>query len=262
MKTRFLLAALLISISAVCQEKVHTMFVEGRNWRYEHLEPDGQRGSDGSEGYTKYDYVLKVGGDVLFDGRQCKEVISDFKGETLLYAYGYEEDGLVMLYALFNEPAFYAPFPTGQWVTLYDFNVQKDSHCQMGAFLCSDMIACEVGQVEDSQHISHGYISFSDARQPSWPKRYAVEAIGSPFGLFEFTNLITDGSNSRFVGCYDGDICLFSAKDLSLSMNLSAICPIVEHKDVFDLSGRKLERVPQRGIYIKNGKRFINTTVQ
>lgn len=257
MKKALLFLLLLISMSAVSQEKVHAIFVEGRNWRYEHLKPDGQRESDGSEGYIKYDYVLKVGNDVLFDGHQCKEIICDFKDETSLYAYGYEEDGCVMLYALFNEPAFYAPFPTGEWVTLYDFNVQKDSHCQMGAFLCSDMIVCEVGQVEDSQHISHGYISFSDAHNPSWPKRYVVEAIGSPFGLFEFTNLIADGSGSRFIGCYDGDTCLFSAEDFSLTMNISAIPRLVEKDVLHDLSGCKLQQKPSKGIYIKDGKKVL-----
>ena len=199
----------------------YSMFADGRNWRYEYLEPDGQSIDGKNEGYIKYDFAFKVGDDVLFDGHRCKEILTEGMNGmegidgTSPFAYGYEEGGCVMLYALNNIPAFYAPFPTGQWVTLYDFNVQKDSHSQMGAFLCSDMIVSEVGMTEDVYHRNHLYIGLSDARNSAWPKRYAIEGIGSSFGLFEFENIIDNGSGSRFVGCYDGDVCIFTADDFN-----------------------------------------------
>ena len=194
------------------------MFPDGRNWRYEYLKPDGLLLDGKNESYIKCDFAFKVGDDVLFDGHQCKELLiegMDVIDGTSLYAYGYEEGGCVMLYALDNIPAFYAPFPTGQWVTLYDFNVQKDSHCQMGAFSCSDMIVREMGLIEDVYHRNHRYIGLNDVRIPTWPMRYAIEGIGSPFGLFEFENIITNGSGTRFIGCFDGDVCVFSAEDLN-----------------------------------------------
>ena len=215
----------MLASTAMGQNGDNSMFAEGRNWRYEYLKPDGQSIDGKNEGYIKYDFAFKVGNDVLFDGHQCKEIFTegmdgmDGIDGTSPYAYGYEEGGRVMLYAQNNIPAFYAPFPTGQWVTLYDFNVQKDSHCQMGAFSCSDMIVSEMGLIDDVYHRSHRYIGLSDARNSAWPKRYAIEGIGSPFGLFEFDNLITNGAGSRFVGCYDGDVCIFTADDFNVLTN-------------------------------------------
>ncbi|MBO7466950.1 MAG: hypothetical protein J6T94_04620 [Bacteroidaceae bacterium] len=237
--------------------KAQKMFAEGRNWRYEHLEPDNQREEDGKEGYVKSDFVLKVGDNVSFDGHNCREIISDGMDGRELYAYGYEENGKVMLYALIDNPAFYAPFPMEQWVTLYDFNVQKGSHCQMGAFVCNDMIVSEVGQTEDRNHESHRFLALSDARIPAWPKRYAVDGVGSSFGLFEFANLIDDGSYSRFVGCYDGESCLFSAEDFkALSTDIGTADTIMDKTIFYDLQGSPVT-TPTQGIYIQNGKKVL-----
>lgn len=249
---------LLLSIAAMGQNGDYFMFTDGRNWRYEYLEPDEQKQGGGKKGYIKYDFVLKVGDDAVFDGHQCKEILSDGIDGMSLYAYGYEEGGCVILYALASIPAFFAPFPTGQWVTLYDFNVQKDSHCQMGAFCCDNMIVNEIGLMEDANHRKRRYMSLSDAKNMAWPKRYAVEGIGSSFGLFEFTNSITDGSGSRFVGCYDDDVCIFSAEDFnSLSLGIHAVQTLMRNYAVFDLQGRRLNAKPSKGLYIQNGKKYV-----
>ena len=249
---------LLFSVAALGQNGDYFMFADGRNWRYEYLKLDEQAQSGGSEDYIKYDFVLKVGDNVLFDGHQCKEILSDGMDGTSLYAYGYEEGGCVMLFAIASIPAFFAPFPTSQWVTLYDFNVQKDCHCHMGAFCCDDMIVNEMGLMEDANHKKRRYISLNDAKIPAWPKRYAVEGIGSSFGLFEFTNSITDGSASRFVGCYDGDVCIFSAEDFNtLSMSISVVQMVTGNNEVHDLQGRRIQGKPQKGVYIQDGKKYL-----
>ena len=245
----------LMSMTAAGQKKEDLIFAEGRSWRYEHIMPD--RNGNGVEKTTQ-DYILKVGSDVSFDGRQCKEIISEGAEGTFLYGYGYEQDGCVMLYALFNEPAFYAPFPTEQWVKLYDFNVKEGDHCQMGAFVCTDMIVSEIGWTEDLLHSRHHYIGLSDARIPTWPTRYAVDGVGSSFGLYEFQNIIDNGSGSRFVGCYDGDKCIFSVDDfLSLSTCTGVVKAVTEVGDLYDLHGRRLATPPAKGVYIENGRKKI-----
>ncbi|MBO4590845.1 MAG: hypothetical protein J5698_07745 [Bacteroidaceae bacterium] len=233
-----LFTCLLCATFAFAQNTYKSVLADGRNWRYEHLKPDNQRQEDGKEGYIKSDFVLKVGDNVSFDGHNCKEIISDGMDDRELYAYGYEENGKVMLYALIDNPAFYALFPMEQWVTLYDFNVQKGSHCQMGAFVCNDMIVSEVGQTEDRNHESHRFFALSDARNPAWPKRYVVDGVGSSFGLFEFENLIEDGSSSRFVGCYDGETCLFSAEDFKTLSTDIGTDPSVEEDIPYEFVSR------------------------
>ena len=213
-----------------------SMLCDGRSWKYEYSKTDWQslteeqilNGDYLNMERVTYSYWLRVEGDELFDGRQCKKIVYDGYNGTGLYGYGYEEDGRVMVYVLLNEPAFYAPFPTKQWVMLYDFNAAKDSHCNMGAFGSRDLIVSVEGtlKVDDTDK---RYIGLSDAQHPTWPLRYAVDGIGCPSGLYEFENIITDGSSSRFVGCYDGDVCIFSAEDFKALTTPTDDClPFVE----------------------------------
>ena len=254
----FFLFFLLVS-SAICQDNITSMFVDGRSWRYEHLKPDWQSTTeyqdlnDESNGYISTNYVLKVEGDAQFDGHQCKKIICDGLDGISLYAYGYEEGEKVMLYAFFNEPAFYAPFPTEQWVTLYDFSTPKDSHCQMGAFWCNDMIVSGEGMIYVDGTACR-YIGLSDAKIPAWPVRYAVQGVGSSFGLYEFENTISDGSSSRFIGCYDDETCLFSADDFkSLTTGICIVETTIDYHDVYSPSGRHLS-TPSKGLNIIRDK--------
>jgi hypothetical protein len=185
-----------------------SMLCDGRSWKYEYSKTDWQslteeqilNGDYFNMERVTYSYWLRVEGDELFDGRQCKKIVYDGYNGTGLYGYGYEEDGRVMVYALLNEPAFYAPFPTKQWVMLYDFNAAKDSHCNMGAFGSRDLIVSVEGTLKVGD-TDKRYIGLSDTQHPTWPLRYAVDGIGCPSGLYEFENIITDGSSSCFVGC-------------------------------------------------------------
>ena len=194
-------------------EEGNSMFVDGRNWRYEHLKPYWEDVTYLPTGYITSKYVLKVDGDTIFDGRPCKRLIWDTPEGATLYGYGYEEYGKVMLYAIINDPPFWAPFPIEQWVTLYDFTVSKGSECHMDAFF-KDKIVREEGTVENDGTVRR-YIGLGDVNIPTWPIVYAVEGIGSSFGLFEFTDLIDDASSSRFIGCYNEDTCLYSAEDFT-----------------------------------------------
>lgn len=245
------------------------MFVEGRSWRYEHLKPSFPDTEGQPPGYSSYEFVLRVEGEDFFDGRQCKKIVCEGQHEkivcgqyeTSLYGYGYEDGDKVMLYALFNDYAFYAPFPTEQWVTLYDFGVAKDNHCQMGAFLCNDMIVSDVGTV-GIEGVAHRYWVFRDAGFPTWPVWYAVEGIGSSYGLFEFDNLITDGSGSRYLGCYDGEELLFSVDDFadltpSDVININFEVGYKNKSNYYDLQGRQLKSLPSKGVYIQNGKKVV-----
>ena len=244
---------MLLPIAAM-GDSAFTMFVEGRSWRYEYYKPRGGL----NEGYDVYSFELKVGKEVLFGDYQCKEILANGMEGSSLYAYGYENEGRVMIYALISIPAFCASFPTEQWVKLYDFNVKEGDHCQMGAFVCTDMIVSEIGWTEDLLHSRHQYIGLSDARIPTWPTRYAVDGVGSSYGLYEFQNIIDNGSGSRFVGCYDGDKCIFSADDfLSLSTCTGVVKAVTEVGDLYDLHGRRLATPPAKGVYIENGRKKI-----
>lgn len=263
--TFFILLSLTV-LNAMGQNDFLPMLVDGHSWRYEHLTPNNenmareQTLNSESTKYAVQNFMLKVEGDAEFDGNQCKKIIFEGPDVNLLYAYGYEEDGKVMLYALSYDStpdalfAFYAPFPTGQWVTLYDFNADKDSHCEMAAFKGREMIVSEKG-THDVNGVSHDYIGLRIASYPSWPLYYALEGIGSSFGLYEFTNLITDGSGSRFVGYYDGETCLFSINDFNSLATGISITPSATKKDTnrqsiyYSISGLQLPAL-QRGINI------------
>ena len=199
-----------------------SILCDGRSWKYEYSETDWEslteeqklNGDYQSLGRVTYNYWLRVEGNELFDGRQCKKIVYDGFNGTGLYGYGYEDDGRVMVYALKDEPAFCAQFPMEQWVMLYDFNVAKDSHCDMGAFWTRDLIVSVEGTVKVGD-VDKRFIGLSDAQHPTWPLRYAVDGVGCSSGLYDFENIIDNGSSSRFVGCYDGDVCIFSAENFN-----------------------------------------------
>ena len=244
-RTLLFIACVLTSLTVFplpeAQDNSEHLLCDGRSWKYEHSETDWQslteeqimNGDYHSLGRITNSYLLRVDGNELFDGRQCKKIIYDGFNGTGLYGYGYEEDGRVMVYALEDEPAFWAPFPTEQWVMLYDFNVAKDSHCDMGAFWHRDLIVSVEGTVKVGG-TDKRFVGLSNAQHPTWPLRYVVDGIGCSSGLYEFENIINDGSSSRFVGCYDGDVCIFSAEDFkALTTPKDAYRPFIEDGKVW-----------------------------
>ena len=251
------------------QDFQNRMFVEGRSWKYEYRVPDYEHMTEeqmqnGTYGWLSQEYVLRVEGDTVADGRSCHKIMASGPWGKYLYAIGYDEGDRVMLCAQREEPAFWAPFPQNQWVMLYDFGVSKASTSSMKAFVKDNVTVTGEGSVWVAGN-SCRYLILERAQDKSWVN-YAVEGVGCSKGLFEFENIITNGSSSTFVGCYDGKNCIFTSKDfekLSTKSSVVNSLKMSENHNVFDLQGRQLpdsewsnSRMP-KGIYIQNGRKVV-----
>ena len=263
MKLFTTLLLLLLPLAMKGQDAHSRMFKEGRSWKFEYLVPDDEHMTEeqhlsGTYDWLHYDYVLYVAGDTVADGRSCRKIMSGgFRG-TCLYALGSEENGRVEICLKEEEPAFYAPFPIGEWVTLYDFGATKGDHSQMAAFPGGDVTVVGEGVVQAGDAPCR-FLALSRTDWPSW-QSYAVEGIGCPNGLYTFENIITNGSSSSFVGCYDGETCIFSHEDFDkLTTVVSSVAELRISIDnpVYDLQGRRLASPPVKGIYIQDSRKMI-----
>lgn len=266
MKRIVAMLLLLLPMMLMAQNTPSRMFVDGRSWKYSYHVPDDgyitdEQAYSGTHDWLHYDYELYVDGDSVVDGRPCRKIMAKGFSGTCLYALGAEEDGRVELRLEEFEPAFYAPFALKEWVTLYDFGANKGDQCHMAAYIGGEVTVEDEG-VAQTGGTSHRFMVLGRPGDAQW-RSYAVEGIGCPLGLYMFENIISNGSASSFVGCFDNGSCIFSKEDFD---NLT-FRPVVGVEAVvgsfnspssqsFDLQGRRLDHRHAKGIYIKNRKKM------
>ena len=243
------------------------MVVEGRKWNVVTINPAYP--SEATNGYydvlgrrgkvwDRFTYVLE--GDTIIGGVTYKRLLLDGK-----YVCGLrEEDGRVYKRGNNSEGL------------LYDFNAQpgdifKNDECswmQVGQVRqvsvkgqnrrCLDMYyySC-IGDPEEGEElvVIGGY----------YVADYWIEGIGCtgyPHNLFWFDII---GNYPLLVSVYDGDKCIFdieefgsivatSVRDIPKATNERNISP---DAPIYDLQGRRLSAMPQKGVYIQNGKKKL-----
>ncbi len=253
----------LLSLLAIVS-KVHCsrpMFVEGRMWKYVYRE--AVYNSNGQESWNNVDYSLSVCGDTLVNSCNCKKIYCDCRGERQLYGLAYEEDGKAFLCHLNIDEAFYPFVKENQWYELYDFNAKAGSKTT----LISNYTICGYGitTIRDSEwNYIDAAITIDNGNMVH--HRYIVEGIGCDRGLFDFENIIDNGSASEYLGCYEGNECVFSREDFHNMLPVStAILPLPQKANwdqpfneplLYDLQGRLMDK-PKKGVYIKDGKKHV-----
>lgn len=95
--------------------------------------------------------------------------------------------------------------------------------------------------------------------EPIW-----VEGVGHIGGPFVSTmSVLNDGRSYKLLSCYEDGKCIFTQKDFRSEPGVDRIedlSPALSKGEgaVFDLQGRRLNAVPAKGLYIKNGKKFVS----
>ena len=93
-----------------------------------------------------------------------------------------------------------------------------------------------------------------------------IEGIGGDCGIYNSV-LWSNGNlaglfdpTAELLTCYDGDVCIYNRDDVSDKTN-SIISRKLFHSQgegaIFDLQGRRLSRIPEKGMYIKDGKKYV-----
>lgn len=85
-----------------------------------------------------------------------------------------------------------------------------------------------------------------------------IEGIGSltyaVSGVMQF--FATGGADFKLTKCTDGDVVLFEGKGFETSIH-SMGSPQLSLGALYDLSGRKVQGTPPKGVYIQNGKKHV-----
>jgi len=219
------------------------MFVsEGKQWCFEIIFPS----------VKKYSYV--VHGDTVISNHPCKKVYLD--GDNY-YAAIYESDGKV----------FQFPNRCVNSSMLYDFNIKMgDSiHYDNGSVVIVssiDSVWCD-GVMQPVRVYTLKYMGEDGEEygQGRWAE--GVGALDSD--LFQPLGFLMVGNYSLFNSCtQDGEYVFYTYKDgyeeymrmLGVNHNMT-LFPQQEESTIYDLLGRSVQTQRRGGLYIQNGKKFI-----
>lgn len=87
-----------------------------------------------------------------------------------------------------------------------------------------------------------------------------VEGIGSArYGILGTFGFLMTGSHPRLIRCMQDEQLLYETDDFSAITGLSSPkqTTSIHSSSVYDLQGRRLQGVPQRGLYVKDGKKHV-----
>ena len=243
---------------------------EGKMWRVAYISP---RNDDLTYPVDHEYYLMK--GDTIVAGKTWKKVYhTSFSKFDFLVR---EE----------NKRVYYAPYP-GREELMYDFNVAVGdtvAYRDIREFYDGDTAenyerqcrnwdsVAVVATNEVIENTGHAYRSYNLYREWTYnyddPEDYNksveigyareawIECLGSTGNAFEHAITTTWLIGSRrhvLEECSVGDEILYH-HDLS-----GITAPKLDATDkaaIYDLSGRRLQAIPQRGVYIVNGKKYV-----
>lgn len=200
----------LLPVLSEAQTNSRPMFVDGRTWKYVLKKPVYEPTEDYQTYQTTWKdfaYSWMVDGDSLVDGKKCKKIYCDSPEGHHLYGLGYEDGRKASICHLRIDPAFYPFVAEGEWHEVYDFNASVGSTTS----LLNNYAVKSIGTAS-IENLDWNYIDavFEIPGENVEMHRYIVEGVGCDRGLFDFENIVNNGSVSKYVGCYDGDECIFT----------------------------------------------------
>ena len=90
-----------------------------------------------------------------------------------------------------------------------------------------------------------------------------IEGIGHPEGpTRRWGDALNDGSRHTLLSCYEDGKCIFTKNDFYSAPGTDHIKNLTPANykgegSIFDLQGRRLSRIPEKGMYIKDGKKYV-----
>ncbi len=244
-----------------------TMLSEGREWIYEELLPDyesmtEEQINNGEVPYTTSFHSLLVGKTVLFEGKECHEILHRKDDAEQLFGYAYEEGGKIFFYPLYADDVegFSQPisYKKNEWQLLYDFSATLGVSSEMVWLWCSFCLA-------DKDIISVDGYQYTRQIWKSKDNHISliVEGIGCETGFLYIENITNNGASTQFVECRDKGRRIFTNEDFNATSGISDFRATSGNtntvsSDYYDLQGRRLSGQPQRGgVYIQNGKKIL-----
>jgi hypothetical protein len=242
------------------------MLTEGREWIYKELLPDYESMTEeqirnGVVPYTASFHSLLVGKTVMFENKECHEILHRKDEESTLFGYAYEEGCKIFFYALFADDVegFSQPinYIKNQWQVLYDFSATVGMASEM-VWLWSGFSLADIGiiSVNGCQYTRQVWKSEDNGIY------LIVEGIGSETGFLYIENITTNGASTQFVECRDKGQRIFTCEDFNATSGINdfrATSGLTNAKssEYYDLQGRRLAAPPAKGVYIQDGRKVL-----
>lgn len=206
---------LFLLVLMVCMPQIimaDNYLIDGRTWIYEKFSL-----SDSVEKKIE-EFSITVGGDTLFENRWCKNLVYSDGGKTILAGVAYEtEDGKVNIYNTLQMDNAY--FLHEGWMCTHDFGLHEGDKVP---FVYGDeetpYIVGRIDSIDVKGEIRKRWNAVVE-ESDSCATFSVVEGIGnSKYGIYAFCSLERDRYPLySFVSCYQGNRCIFEAKDFNLS---------------------------------------------
>ena len=262
------------------QHTYRPLVVDGKDWvsvylratETIHFENGEIVGSDRTEDYGEMHEVLQ--GDTVIDGLSYKKVQTTTPYSSYSDFALREEDRKVYAYVFYFKKEF----------LLYDFNAEVGDVVMAGMLGGESKKCTVVGKKEielQGEPFNFYSVEVTEYGNSSY-RSYWVEGIGSPMGIkFESDYMpvphhpnegeITDPETytGPYITTYDSDLfdyCKLGDSVLGTRDEIWAyttgIHPAVVNSSsipntYYDLSGRRVKGVPQKGVYIQNGRKVV-----
>ena len=261
------------------QHAYRPLVVDGKDWvsvylrqtDIIHIEEGKIMGGDRTEDYGEMHEVLE--GDTVINGYTYKKVQTTTPYRSYCSYALREEDRKVYVYV----------FNFNQEFLLYDFNAEVGDVVMAGmqGDRSKKCTIVEKREVELQGETFNFYAVEVTEYVNSSYRSYWVEGIGSPLGIqFEpdyapiphsneaeiedpetYTGpYITTLDSNLFDYCMEGDKLLGTREEiwaLFTGIQPAAATKYVPSNDIYDLSGRRVQGTPKKGVYIQNGKAVV-----
>ena len=242
------------------------MLTEGREWIYKESLPDYESMTEeqiknGEVPYTTSFHSLLVGRTVMFEGKECHEILHRKDEDRTLFGYAYEEGNKVFFYALYADDmeGFSQPinYKKDEWQLLYDFSATLGVSSEMvwlwSGFCLADK---DIISVNGCQYTRQIWKSEDNSIN------LIVEGIGSETGFLYIENITTNGASTQFVECRDKGRRIFTNEDFNTTSGINDFRATsgktnTNRSECYDLQGRRLNGKPSKGVYIENGRKKI-----
>lgn len=229
-----------VGLTASSQESYLPMLKDGRVWKCMEV----YLGGFGEDGEEKNDTVIReyrIDGTSVIDGRICHNLCLGSK----VIGHYYEEG-----------PQVYRYF-SGNWELVFDFSLtlgQSIPYAE-GTMKVKSVSALNV-KGTDRRFLFFGLEAYDRS------KIYWIEGIGgSDSGPYIEEIIIGSFLYSKLLSVYDGDTCIFEAKDIATStgINISPRILYVKRfeRSIYDLQGRRLAEKPAKRMYIKDRRKYV-----
>ena len=226
-----------ISLHMSAENDYQSMLVVGRKWNFYEINAEP--------------FSLGVTEMMEFNGRKCYKLCTLENGVPLSETarYMYEKDCKVYMWNNENE-----------WNCKMDFGLSLGE--SMSTYKVLNVDTIEIKGIKRRRLMFENQSASSDFPPLCW-----VEGIGSPYtgpiGILGSATVPGSYYGAIVLSIYDGDECIFTLDDFTKEayhaepVGINAINVSNTSAPVYDLQGRRIQGEPQKGMYIRGGKKYV-----